>query len=370
MNLLFWADGFWPRIGGTETQGLQFVEAMQNRGHRCMVIAQRDPFMMKEESYRGVLIKRFDFNALIKHPELKLICFLKEFLESVVDEFHPDLVYLNTLANGSVFAFLLFRNLFSIATVATAHAPYYGDTLPPLVEKICLQIDQICCTSKWGYGEMKKFLPGIKDKLRLIPCGLSVPLMAPTSLPFSPPTILLLGRLSSEKGFEIGVEAFARLKASGSNARLLIAGEGDELPFLQYLVSKLGLKDFVQFTGGLPRDGDAVFSVINQATFVVMPSRIEAFGLVSLESMRMGRPLIASNVGGLPEIVSDGETGLLVPPADSIQLCAAMQILLKQPKKTIEMGERARKWAMSVYLLEENVDRYEELFNQLMPSFR
>ena len=126
----------------------------------------------------------------------------------------------------------------------------------------------------------------------------------------------------------------------------------------------------MQFTGGLPRDGDAVFSVINQATFVVMPSRVEAFGLVALESMRMGRPVIASNVGGLPEIVSDEKTGLLVPPGDPDQLCAAMLTLLKQPKKTIEMGERAKKWAMDTYLLKENVDQYEALFNQLMPSFR
>lgn len=365
MNLLFWADGFWPRIGGTETQGLQFVEEMQKRGHSCLVLAQRDhPLFKEEEIHQGIRIKRFDFNAIVKHRDLKLTGSIKGFLEWVVKDFKPDVVYLNTLGNGSAFAFLLFRGLFSCLTVATIHAPYYEDVFPPLVEKICFQIDQVCCASKWGLREMERLLPNIKNKLKLISYGLSLPRMAPSPLSFSPPTILLLGRLSSEKGFEVGIEAFALLKKKGVDAHLLIAGEGDERPFLEFLVRKFELRDFVEFTGGIRRDGESVFSVINSATIVVMPSHFEAFGLVALESMRMGRPVIASNVGGLPEIVSDKVNGLLVPPENAELFCSSILHLLENPQETIEMGRRGRAWAMANYLLEENVNEYEKLFSQ------
>lgn len=369
MNLLFWTDGFWPRIGGTETQGFQFVQACQKRGYSCIVVAQRDHSGMKEEEiYEGILIRRFDFNSIIKSRELKLLHSIKEYLDWVVNEFQPDAIYLNTLGNGSAFVFLLFRKLFQMLTVATVHAPYYGEALPSLVEQICLSVDQVCCASKWGYREMSRLLPTIQHKLKMIPYGLSLPSLQPSLLVF--PVILFLGRLSSEKGFEVGLEAFALLRSRGIKAQLIITGEGDERPFLEALVQKLGMGNFVEFTGGILRDNEAVFSLINRAAFVVMPSHFEAFGLVALESMRMGRPVIASDVGGLPEIVSDRETGLLVPEGSVSLFASAMQTLLEHTRKTIEMGARARKWAMNSYLLEDNVRQYESLFYESFGQYR
>jgi glycosyltransferase involved in cell wall biosynthesis len=363
MRILVWTDGFWPRIGGTETQVFQFVQECQNRGHSCIVIAQRDHLGMKEEEiYEGMLIRRFDFNSIIKSRELKLLHFVREYLDRVLSEFQPDTVYLNTLGNGSAFAFLLFRKLFKMLTVATVHAPYYGEALPPLVEQICLLIDHVCCASKWGYREMSRLLPTMRHKLKMIPYGLSLPVTTPSQLVF--PVILFLGRLSSEKGFEIGLEAFALLRSRGINAHLIIAGEGDERPFLEAFAQKFGIQDDVEFTGGIPRDKEAVFYLINRAAFVVMPSHFEAFGLVALESMRMGRPVIASDVGGLPEIISNKETGLLVPPGNISLFASAMQDLLEHPQDTIEMGARAREWAIRNYLLEDNVQQYESLFHE------
>jgi glycosyltransferase involved in cell wall biosynthesis len=105
--------------------------------------------------------------------------------------------------------------------------------------------------------------------------------------------------------------------------------------------------------------------LINRATLVVMPSHFEAFGFVAVEAMQMQRPIIASNVGGLREIVSDRETGLLVPPKDPWALCQAMEAILRQPAKAVEMGIEGRKRAIERYSLKENLDRYEELFANL-----
>ena len=95
----------------------------------------------------------------------------------------------------------------------------------------------------------------------------------------------------------------------------------------------MGLNNSVRFTGELSRK--EVPLVINQATFVVMNSLIEAFGLVAVESMQMQRPVIASAVGGLIEVISDRKTGLLIPPQDSLALCLAMQELINCPEQTI-----------------------------------
>ena len=364
MNILFWADGFWPRIGGTETQGWQFVQEMQKRGHSCIVLCQKDgPTIADQEVHEGVMIWRFDFDAIIKRRELKVVGPLRKALEKIKNEFRPSVIYLNTLHNGSAFAFLLFRRLFSAQTVLTVHAPYFGNTIPKFLLKICLKVDHICLASDWGYKEMIRVFPSFHEKMQVIYCGISPPKIEPTKLPFNPATILLLGRLSFEKGFEIGIEAFALLRKKRDDIRLLIAGEGDERPFLESLTLQFGIEDCVEFTGGFARDSEAVFSLINRSTFVVIPSHFETFGLVALETMRMGRAVIASDVGGLPEIVSNGKTGLLVPPANVKAFCSAIQTLLENQEMTCQMGQQARKWAMHRYLLKENVDQYEKLFS-------
>lgn len=363
MKILFWADGFWPRIGGAETYGLQFVEGMQKRGHLCRVLTQKDDSNWKEfETYRNISIQRLDFDALLQKRDLKNIRRIQECLARIAEEFQPDMIYLNTLARGSALAFLLFRKLFRIPVIARVHSPYW-ETLPVLVKQICSSLDQICCVSNWVLNVMETFLPSCKEKLKLVYNGLPMPILEPTPLPFSPPIVLLLGRLSFEKGFDTAIQAFALLKKTGFDAQLLIAGEGTDRPFLEQLVDQLGLREMTQFTGAV-QVGGAAF-LINRATLVVMPSHFEAFGFVAVEAMQMQRPVIASDVGGLREIVSHQETGLLVPPRDPWALCRAMEEVLGQPTKAVEMGIRGRKRAMEHYSLEENLDRYEELFKKL-----
>lgn len=365
MNILFWTDGFAPRIGGVETQGLQFVCGMKERGHACMVLAQKDHGKFQDEkSYQGVQIKRFDFNAILERRDLKKIVPIKAWLQQVLEEFQPDVIYLNTLANGSAFLFLLFRKMFQVPVAATVHAPYFWEGIPPLVEQICSQVDWICCASDWGRSVMEQVLPKQREKMKTIYYGILPPKIEPAPLPFAPPAVLLLGRLSSEKGFEIGIEAFSLLKKSGSKAQLIIAGEGDERPFLEHLVDLFHLRACTRFTGKIPRHTEDVYSLINQSSCVAMPSNFEAFGLVALEAMRMKRPVIASNVGGLPELVADGERGFLVPPKDPTAFFHAMKKLLDDPQATIEMGSQAERWANQRFLLEENLDQYERLFEE------
>jgi glycogen(starch) synthase len=362
MKILFWSDGFWPRLGGTETQGFEFVQAIQQRGHHCVVLCQKDnPDWPSREIYKGILIQRFDFDALIEKKELHELRAIREYLEWIVEEFRADVIYLNTLGNGSALPFLLFRKQLPIPAVLTVHAPHFlNGAIPPMMVQVCDAVDQICCASKWSFQVMETLLPAHRSKLQMVYCGISLPAILPKPLPFAPPILLLLGRLSSEKGFHIGIEAFSLLKNKGIDARLLIVGEGEERPYLESLIRRWQLAPFTQFT--VARSRDEVDAVINTTTLTLMPSHLEGFGLVALESMRMGRPVIASKVGGLAELVAHGERGFLVPPGDPFAMCQAIEEMLKEPEVSARMGEEGRKWALERFLLNENVDRYENIF--------
>ena len=364
MRILFWADGFWPRIGGAETFGLRLVEALQKRGHQCQVLAQKDhPDWKEEEIYRGIPIHRVDFDPILDRNNLKKIGSIRESLQSIQYQFKPDLIYLNTLARGSALSFILFQSLFSVPTVAGIHSPYW-ESIPPLVKKLCLSLDSLCCVSDWVLQTMERFLPEYREKLERVYNGLPTPNINPTKLPFDPPKILLLGRLSYEKGFDTAIEAFSLLRKNNPTAQLLIAGEGPERPYLNELVKKFDLKDSAQFTGEI--SVEKIYSIINLATFVVVPSHFEAFGLVALESMFMKRPVIASDIGGLREIIIQNITGLLVPAKDPLAFQKAMETLLEEPQKTIEMGIEGRKRALTTFSLEENLNRYETVFENLL----
>jgi glycosyltransferase involved in cell wall biosynthesis len=167
-------------------------------------------------------------------------------------------------------------------------------------------------------------------KVEVVPYGLDVPPPAwganpPLVLPDGAPVLLALARLVPQKGLETAVEALARL--DDPRAVLVVAGEGPERPALVALAERLRVGDRVLLPG---RAGD-VAALLARATLVVHPARWEGFGLVLLEAMLAQRAVVASAVSAIPEIVVDGETGLLVPPGDAAALAAAVDRLLADP---------------------------------------
>jgi glycogen synthase len=365
VKILFWTDGFWPRLGGIETHGFVLIQELQKRGHEFRVISQKDhPDWLEAELFAGISIKRFDFNAVLAKGDLKWMCLCRAYLEKIKREFEPDIILLNATLGGSAFAFMVFMKIFSEPLVLTAHAPYLDDkSFSPYIAKIVENADRIVCVSNWVLKEMHEYFPSIKDKMRLIYNGLAIPDTEPLPLPFSPPTLLLFGRIVPTKGFKSALMAFSLLKTRGVNARLIIAGDGPERELLEKLAIELGVSEWIQFTGVLTVT--EVFETYNRATVVIVPSIIESFGLVILEAMLMKRPVIASSVEGIPEVVSEGETGLLVPPENPMALSEAIQFLLERPEKAIQMGlsgyEKAKKFS-----LKENVDQFEDLLQELV----
>ncbi|MHB8294032.1 MAG: glycosyltransferase [Acidimicrobiales bacterium] len=156
----------------------------------------------------------------------------------------------------------------------------------------------------------------------------------PSGLQRAGPTIAAVGRLSREKGFDLAVQAVANVPG----ARLVIIGEGPERAHLEGLVASLGLQDRVALPGWRERpfESACAFDV------AVVPSRLESFGLTAVEAMLAGLPVVATRAGGLPEVIVDGRTGVLVDPEDVEQLASAVAGLLSDPRRRVEMAAAAR----------------------------
>lgn len=148
------------------------------------------------------------------------------------------------------------------------------------------------------------------------------------------------GRLHPSKGQDVLIQALPRVVEAVPEVDVVFAGGGSERERLESLALELGVQHHVRFAGALPRT--EVFRLMAEAAVVVVPSRDEAFGLVNIEAMAMGTPVVASRVGGIPEIVREGVDGLLFESEDAAGLAACLVRLLRDENLRMEMGRNAR----------------------------
>jgi glycosyltransferase involved in cell wall biosynthesis len=151
--------------------------------------------------------------------------------------------------------------------------------------------------------------------------------------------ILFVGRLVPQKGVEILLQAFGVVLHRCPESRLIIAGDGELELYLQRLARYLGFPHRVSFVGW--QTGPALVELYQRAKVIVIPSYYEPFGIVALEAMACGRPVVASRVGGLAEIIEDGVQGYLVPTGDYLQLARRLANLILDPGRCQWMGKAA-----------------------------
>ena len=174
----------------------------------------------------------------------------------------------------------------------------------------------------------------------------------------SEPRLVCVGRLIPIKGHVVLMRALARARERRPGITLDVAGRGPLAPALKVYARELGLEDAIRFLGFV----SPVEEALEGGAIVVVPSLGEGFGMVALEAMERARPVIASSVGGLPEIVADGETGLVVPPADVDALAAAIVALAADLPRAAQLGAAGRVRALEQFTPERCVERIEELY--------
>lgn len=215
--------------------------------------------------------------------------------------------------------------------------------------------DRLICPSRFLMERVRE--AGVAaDRLLHLPNPVDPPEIGdPVAEPGEPPGLVLAGRLTAEKGVEEAVEAARRLPG----AILHVCGEGPERARLERR-----LPDRVRWHGHLPVS--EVGRRIGAARAVLVPSRWpENQPYAVLEAQARGVPVIASRVGGIPELIEDGRTGLLVPPGDPAALAAAADRLLRDPAGAAALGARARRGVAAIHDPAQHAKRLVEIYGTL-----
>jgi glycosyltransferase involved in cell wall biosynthesis len=173
--------------------------------------------------------------------------------------------------------------------------------------------------------------------------------------------VVTVARLSPEKDVANLVRATAIAAERAPGLRVEVAGGGPCREELDLLAIELGVADRITFLG----EARDVTAILQRACLFVLPSRSEGIPLTALEAMACGLPVVATRVGGLPEVVEDGMTGRLVPPADPAALAGAMLEIWDDPRRGAQMGHAGRRRAEDCFDVRWMVDEYEMIYREI-----
>jgi glycosyltransferase involved in cell wall biosynthesis len=173
-----------------------------------------------------------------------------------------------------------------------------------------------------------------------------------------------VGRLSPEKGLKYLLQAMAAVTRQEPRTRLILAGDGPDRRSLERLATRLHLVDRVEFTGELPHE--QVPQTLARMDVFAMPSTWEGFGVAALEAAAMDLPVVASNVHGIPDVVEDSVTGILIPPKDVDALSGAILRLLRNPDERRRMGRAGRDMVAARYDWSANARQMAGLYDDLL----
>ena len=204
---------------------------------------------------------------------------------------------------------------------------------------------------------------GSPEKYRIIPNGVDIARFDRPRDPV-PGRVLFLGRLARQKRPDLAIEALARVRKRVPHAELHLASEGPEREDIERLAARLGVADAVVFLGYR----DDVPALLARAACVLLTSDYEGAPLTVVEAMAAGVPLVATRVGGIPEVVSHGETGFLANAGDVATLGNAVAQVLEEPELARRLGESGRRLVRRSYAREEMVAStlalYEEVYDE------
>lgn len=180
------------------------------------------------------------------------------------------------------------------------------------------------------------------------------------------PYFIYAGMLIYLKGITHLINAFSRISEKYPDAGLVIAGKGDEETHLRNQVEKLALSSRVHFAGHVHQDRLAM--LIKESAALVLPSLTEGLGRVAIEALVLERPVVASGVGGLPEIIEDGKTGMLVAPGDEEGLSRALSWILEHPESAGSMGKAGRQYVLKRFDYDQYFNAYKKMVKETCDS--
>jgi glycosyltransferase involved in cell wall biosynthesis len=372
-------------FGGSSQVVLSLAEGARRAGYAVTIVTGRttDPHedLAAYEKRTGVRIVRLERLRRTPHPLFDALALFDLF--RLTRRLRPDLVHTHTSKAG-VLGRLAAGAYGKAAVVHTPHGHlfygYYNSLLSWLIvqaERLAAPFaDRVVLLTKRSIEEHVSRRVSRREKFTAISPGIDLARYEPERTPPDAlkmqfgggPGIRLVGwagRLTAIKDPHTFIEAAAIVKDKVPDVRFALLGEGELGPRLAQMRDRLGLSNRLVFMGG--REGLEDFMA--SLDLFVHTSRNEGFGIVLLEAMASGVPVIGTAVGGVPEVLEEGRAGLLVSPGDPVSLARCMLYLLRNEEVAREFSGRGRERAAE-YTLEKNVRNYLDLYRELLAGER
>jgi glycosyltransferase involved in cell wall biosynthesis len=295
-------------------------------------------------------------------------------MSTYLQKIRPDVLHCHNFA-GLPHAALAARLTGGIPVVMTKHGtPVPRAGIGGWLNRRLVRQTRVVAVSSEVLAIMKEWVPSGSHPVRMIANGLCtatyenlpsrLEARSQLGLPAGSFIVGIVARLTGLKGHDLLINVFARIVSKMPGAVLLIVGDGGGRPALRSQIQKLGLERQVLLMGAR-NDVPAILAAMD---VFCLPSESEGMPMTVLEAMAAGLPVVASNVGGIPEIVQEGRTGLMVPPGASEELEAALLCLANAPTLAREMGREGRERLVRKFSLKQAIDSYEGLYKQVVCS--
>ncbi len=342
--------------GGGECQVLGLLNYLTQRGHQNHLLGHPDGLLLREAQRSGIVTfplrvrNDLDFRPIFS-------------LRRLIRRERYDIVHFHT-KRAHALSFWLRRIHPGVRYVVTRRMDYpvkrnwYNDYL------YNRRVDGVVAISRkivdlLVAGSVRR------EKIRLVHSGIDPARFQRPQGARATPGLAVIGTaavLEERKGHRFLLEAAALLKQQGRRLKYRFAGEGGQRQRLQQIVLELGLQEEVDFAGFV----SDIPSFLSAIDIFVLPSLYEGLGVAVLEAMAAGKPVVVSRVGGLPDLVDDAVTGLLVPPKDSRALAEAIARVISQEGLAQQMGERGRKRVLQHFTMEQMAKNNEDYYYELL----
>ena len=365
---------FSPHFGGVESHVRSLSRELARRGHEVTVVtSQHDRALSAEETMDGFRVirvrPRFIFMQTPITPRMRGS--LRALSADVVHAHSPPPLashYAGAVASERGIPYVVtyhcdveLPSAFGSVVESIYRRSLGADTLRN-ANQVIVTTRTYAATSRaiWRYNP--SVIPNAVDHRRFRPDVDGSAVRSKLRIPPEVPIVLLVGRIVPHKGVEHFVEAARYVP----DAWFLVAGGGSSLDAMKRLALSMGVADRVRFLGRI--SDDRLPEVYAACDVFVLPSvsRLEAFGIVALEAMSTGKPVIVADIPGVREIIEDGRDGLLTDPVNPRDLAEKIRRLLSEPKARQTMGARGREKVLESFSIERVTDRIEAVYRAIL----
>ncbi len=360
MNVLIAFSQPWA-VGGAETHVTDLVKGLVQRGHTVYlaVHANRSPQLA------GIVKEQFVLNFRSKNPLNYLG--LTQQVAGIVRQYNIDVIHAHQRTSGYAAAYINY--LTKVPFLVTVHDPWnraYGKKIHAKIYDHIITVSEFLRNrfiDEFGFlpakvhtihngADQDRYNPAQYDKLQLAGLGAEFTIQPQDKV------ISLIARLYKSKGQQYLIEAAPRIVQQCRNVKFLLVGDGPHEDLLRQRIQALGLKDYFIFTG-YRQD---IPEIIALSDIVVRPSEMEGLPINVIEAMLMAKPVVATNIAGVPEMIDHGRNGFMIDVGDVSGLARNLIDVLEDDAMRVAVGQAARKTALAKFSIENCVGKTEVLY--------